>query len=269
MAAAPTRHVYPLTQPAQGEVNLWLHFKVQKNTRNPNTGQDGIGDVISEFFLPAPQNLVEGNSHNWETVAKGIAGALTNPFTQVQTDAYGFGDFFEDVGGGLVNLYNALSLPAFNALGVQEFARSSDNPRNELRYSSPALRTWNFSWQFANQNVEDANAIITLMKQFSYPVWHSQSRMTFPCEFFITVVAGDGNATAMKKIISVGKSVLVNMNINQTGAGQLVQFGSDESQDMSSPALIPDAASPFVNLDMSFQEVQARRAASTVLGGGF
>ena len=159
---------YPASAELQEQISLWMHIEVQPNTANTDAGVDGTAEIVYDCYLPAPQNLVEGNAHNWETVALGSLKNWTD-LGMVAPGSEGFGDYISelasDVSGGLQNLYKGLGLPWPKAFGATELFRHVANPRNELQYQSPALRTWNFSWQFANHSKEDASTLGAILMQ--------------------------------------------------------------------------------------------------------
>jgi hypothetical protein len=254
--------IYPADADLQSQTSMWLHIQAQKNTANRDIGNDQQDEIVWDCWLPAPQNLVEGNAHNWETVALGSLKTLTDTGSVATgEDSASWNEMWNDAKGGFQNLYRGLGLPWPKAFGATELFRHVANPRNELQYQSPALRTWSFSWQFASHTEGDAatlDDIVSEMKRLSYPIWFSGVRMTMPHEFWIDVVSMGygGGANKMNKIARIGKCVIQNMQINQSGAGMLTQFQGQN-----------DTGSPFVNLDITFSEVQARRANSKALGG--
>lgn len=233
------------------ENNTLRSLKTSKGNYNSTKKEDILGTI----FLPIPQNISSTNSTGWgedsinsfEAMGLGLAaGAMT-------ADSF-FGGLVGAVKGGaegvktiaqsgeaqgLANAFFASKV--VNALGGNTsfegvLARSTGqilNPNTELLFNGIKLRSFNFSFNLAPRNVDEAVEIKKIMRALkinmspSTTVENGNATGIFlqsPNVFRLKYMTGSSEHKFLNKFII---AALTNVQVNYTGSGTYMTYNDD------------------------------------------
>ena len=180
---------YPLNK----DKKQFDYLQVTAKEYKPNSFSGGDGMVqdaedrnmasVGSVFLPMQPGLAEGNAVNWnqeDLNALDAAGANIAGST-IKGASKGFGEAAKGAIGGAQDAMETLfgqggiskdDVAAFfagEAVGKNVFTRTTGkilNPNLELLFSGPALRTFNYNYQFTPREKREAREIRNIIKFF-------------------------------------------------------------------------------------------------------
>jgi hypothetical protein len=159
--------------------------------------------------------------------------------------------------GGLSKITLGLDAvsPVVNLAGDLNFqgarnanTRSSANPRRELLFRDPAIRTHQFSFEFAPKNPTEAETaldIIRLLRYHAYPGLRTGGAFfTFPAEFEMSfyTIDGVGNLFVNDNLPKMPRLALQSINVDYSPTESFKTF--------------PDSKPAFIRLELGFMEME-------------
>jgi len=260
---------------------------------NSSKNNYGEKNLLSTILLPIPQNIQDSNGAGWgedslNTLAAYGVGAATDV---IESNNYlkGIVDAIKQTAGDLKSLAvsgegNKLTNTFFasaaaNVLGANTsfsglLARSSGqiiNPNTELLFNGIKLRSFNFSFDFAPRNADEAEKVRKIIRTFKKNMAPTttdlktsksdiSSKGLFlksPNVFQLTYKSGNSDHPFLNKFVI---AALTSMNVNYTGSGTYMTY----SDGLKSPV--------HMKMDLSFQElspVYSEDYTDDMLGVGF
>ena len=263
---------------------------------NSSKNNYGEKNLLSTILLPIPQNIQDSNGAGWgedslNTLAAYGVGAATDV---IESNNYlkGIVDAIKQTAGDLKSLAvsgegNKLTNTFFasaaaNVLGANTsfsglLARSSGqiiNPNTELLFNGIKLRSFNFSFDFAPRNADEAEKVRKIIRTFKKNMaptttdlktsTSSESStiskglfLKSPNVFQLTYKSGNSDHPFLNKFVI---AALTSMNVNYTGSGTYMTY----SDGLKSPV--------HMKMDLSFQElspVYSEDYTDDMLGVGF
>lgn len=231
-------------------------------------GTDEAGNQLLKgnktYALPAPLDIIDLHSANWEGVPLGGQAAYINQDENLLT---ALGDQAAATIGSILESQEALArsmdlADAANYIAIAN--RQSINPNVELAYRGPSLRQIQFQYRLVPLDQKQADGIkefVDTMRQLMYPV-STPFVLGYPALFEISI-----KTSTAPSIPSQGKwsnKVLFSMGKNKTAAQTArnaentagcaltdLQVSYGEQGSYSGHA---DGSPGFVNLNLTFQE---------------
>jgi len=231
-------------------------------------------EAISSIILPVPQNISSTNATGWgEDSINTLAAYGLSKIPNI-TNAPDMGTFFSNlfnaVGDAGTDFANAagsgmgkkaanayFSSLAVNALGANTsfegvLARSTGsilNPNTELLFNGVKLRSFNFSFDLAPRNREEAIQIKNIIRTFKInmaPIRDGASSgagglfLKTPNVFQLSYKTGNQNHKFLNSFII---AALTNINVNYTGSGTYMTYDDNSKTPV------------HMKMDLSFQEL--------------
>ena len=196
--------------------------------------------------LYMPNQLATRYSMQWQEEEMDLAvSAATNPEVAKQIEAV-----MKSANKGNVKeaLNTAGSIGASillkNNASLSAASRAAANPRKEQVFKGVDYRRFQFEYQFAPRNPEEAQTALEIIKQFKYhmhPEFKDASNFIYiyPSEFDIEYCFGEGQN---QKIHKISSCVLTELNVNYSPNGVFSTF--------------PDGTPTQINIQMSFTELE-------------
>jgi hypothetical protein len=243
-----------------------MKFQIFKNYKFDRTEKDEI-DVLSNIYLPIPQNLMTAYRADYEQAELGVIGRMAADVAD--------GDFAgafsgENLGGGALNLLSQaltsggagaiagstiggkfgstlaglLGGTAFTqaAKGAMVGAGIARNPHMAQVFRNVGFRSHSFSYKFSPKNLAESRElknIVTNLKIAMHPKYLVGNHFfDYPLQFDIDVLDGNNEF-----LFDIGPSVLTDLQFDPTPNGPYFHYESGQK--------IPVA----VNLTMTFTEL--------------
>jgi hypothetical protein len=154
------------------------------------------------------------------------------------------------VSGLLDSVMSTVGLESVNLADVRSAStRSVSNPRREALFKDVAMRQHTFSFEFAPNNVREAQTVLDIIKMFRY---HAHPGLlgggghffTFPAEFEVTfyTITPQGAVLVNDNLPKIPRVALTSIAVDYSGAGDYKTF--------------TDAKPAFIKLDLTFQEME-------------
>jgi hypothetical protein len=244
-----------------------MKFQIFKKYKFDRTEEDEI-DVLSNIYLPIPQNLMTAYRADYEQAELGAIGRRRG------SDAAG-GDFAgafsgENIGGGALNLLSQaltsggagaiagsaiggkfgstlaglLGGTAFTqaAKGAMVGAGIARNPHMAQVFRNVGFRSHSFSYKFSPKNLAESRELKNIVRNFKiamHPKYLVGNHFfDYPLQFDIDVLDGNNEF-----LFDIGPSVLTDLQFDPTPNGPYFHYESGQK--------IPVA----VNLTMTFTEL--------------
>jgi hypothetical protein len=231
-------------------------------------------EAISSIILPVPQNISSTNATGWgedsiNTLAAYGLSKIPNIINAPDIGSF-FSNLFNAVGDAGTDFANAagsgmgkkaanayFSSLAVNALGANTsfegvLARSTGsilNPNTELLFNGVKLRSFNFSFDLAPRNREEAIQIKNIIRTFKInmaPIRDGASSgagglfLKTPNVFQLSYKTGNQNHKFLNSFII---AALTNINVNYTGSGTYMTYDDNSKTPV------------HMKMDLSFQEL--------------
>lgn len=225
----------------QPEVDAWLEMKIYKAESAAKPGwEKGPHTTIR---IVAPQNVDDIHGHQYES----------QTFKMAETFDAALAGELGDVGAAILREVGGGALSAISGDVWRRSGQTGINPFTTKLFEAPNFRTFTFRWELHPLTSADSTSLDKIVKKLtevSYPEVINPPEgvyWNFPDQFQLSFVANNGDGALERIPIKSKKSVLSDINVNYTGAGQWRTTSS------GSPS--------FVNLNLTFSEIQLRTQA--------
>lgn len=255
--------VYPLDL----DLNESIKFQIFKEYKFDRTENSEV-DILSDMYLPIPQNLATAYRAEYEQAELGVFGQGA---AQVAGGDFAGALTGENLGGGVLNLLSqALTSGGAGAIvgssiggkfgstlagllggtgftqaakGAMVGAGIARNPHMAQVFRNVGFRTHSFTYKFSPKSLQESNALNDIVKNFKiamHPEYLVENHFfDYPLQFGIDIL-DDSN----QYLFDVAPSVLVDMQFDPTPNGPYFHYENDQK--------IPVA----VNLSLSFVELK-------------
>ena len=245
-------------------------------TSSKNQYKDKNKKIISTILLPIPQNITSVNNTGW---GEDSLNSLAAYAVGAAGDIMQSGNFFKGIvdavvkaGGAVKDLATSgegqqvtntfFSSQAANLLGANTsfsglLARSTGqvlNPNTELLFNGVKLRTFNFSFDLAPRNNDEAGQILNIIREMKINMAPKTSTerissgggsasglfLKSPNVFQLTYMSGGSKHPFLNSFIV---AALTSVNVNYTGSGTYMTYNDTNRTPV------------HMKMDLSFQEL--------------